>query len=219
MAKIVIFGTGDLAELAHYYFTADTGNEVVAFTVDGEYIKEETFRGLPVVAFEAVEKTYPVQTHEMFIGIGYTRVNKARAEKYHQAKAKGYGLASYISSKATIFDNVQIGDNCFLLEGTIVQPFATIGNNVIIWSGSHVGHHSEIGDHCFLAPHAVISGRVRVEPFCFIGLNATVRDHVTIARECIIGAGALILHSTVERGVYKGTSAAPAKVDSSEIRI
>lgn len=37
---LVIFGSGDIAQLAHYYFNTDSNYEVVAFTVDASYIKE-----------------------------------------------------------------------------------------------------------------------------------------------------------------------------------
>lgn len=30
---LVIFGSGDIAQLAHYYFSTDSNYEVVAFTV------------------------------------------------------------------------------------------------------------------------------------------------------------------------------------------
>jgi hypothetical protein len=51
MAKVVVFGTELVAELAHYYLTNDSEHEIVAFTVNKEYIKEDTFCGLPVLPF------------------------------------------------------------------------------------------------------------------------------------------------------------------------
>ena len=44
MARVVIFGAGDIARLAHYYFTHDSDHEVVAFTVDEEYRTGDTPR-------------------------------------------------------------------------------------------------------------------------------------------------------------------------------
>jgi len=37
----------------------------------------------------------------MFLSISFVGINKLRAEKYDQAKAKGYQLINYVSSKAT----------------------------------------------------------------------------------------------------------------------
>ena len=147
MAKIILLGTGEIGELAHYYFTTDTEHEVVAFALDKEYIRDSTFKDLPVVDFDNVEKIYPTEDYQMFVAIGYKQVNKAREEKYSQAKRKGYLLASYVSSRANVFDNVTIGDNCFVLEDNTLQPFCQLGNNVVAWSGNHIGHHSRIEDH------------------------------------------------------------------------
>ena len=36
MARLVIFGTGDIARLAHVYFSRDSDHEVAGFTVDRE---------------------------------------------------------------------------------------------------------------------------------------------------------------------------------------
>jgi len=218
MANIVIFGVGSIAELAHYYFTKDSCHTVAAFTVDREFKNEESFCGLPVIAFQDVEKEYPSQHYSMFIAISYAKVNKVRAKKYVEAKEKGYQLVNYISSRATIFDNVEVGDNCFILEDNTIQPFVKIGNNVTLWSGNHIGHHSQIGDHSFVSSHVVISGGVRIESHCFLGVNATLRDHIVIARECVISPGAIILKDTVEKGVYVGAAAELSKVPSDRLR-
>lgn len=52
MAKVIIFGIGQIAEIAHFYLTHDSEHEVVAFTVDKEFLNQNTFHDLPVVAYE-----------------------------------------------------------------------------------------------------------------------------------------------------------------------
>lgn len=206
MAKVIIFGITEIARVSHYYFTHDSPHEVVAFTVNQKYIKENTFCGLPVIPFEEIESIYPPDDHKMFVAILFGRVNKKRAEIYYQAKAKRYELVSYISSKAFKWDGLVVGDNCFIAECSNCQPFTTIGNDVFIMNSCSVGHDSVIKDHCFLAAHSVVLGLVTVEPYCFIGANSTIRNDVTIARECIIGAGAVILKDTKEKQVYQGAT-------------
>ena len=131
MAKVVVFGTGQWAEMAHFYLTHDSTHEIVAFTVDGDYMKANENRGLPVVPFEEVEKLYPPEQYEMLVSLGFKRVNRLRAEKYHQAKLKGYKLISYISSKAITWPGLACGENCQIAEGVIIQPFAEIGDDVV----------------------------------------------------------------------------------------
>lgn len=207
MSQIVVFGNGLVAKLAHFYLTHDSPHDVVAFCVDRGHAKTDTLFGLPVIPFDEVVDRYPPASHRMFVAVGYGRMNKFREERYNQAKALGYELISYLSSKATIWPESVIGDNCFIMENNTIQPFTRLGNDITMWSGSHVGHESVIKDHCFVSSQVVISGMVTIEPNCFIGVNATIRDQVTIARECVIGAGALITVDTKEREVYGGAKA------------
>lgn len=207
MAKIVIFGAGQLAEVACFYLTHDSPHDVAAFTVDSQYLEGNQHMGLPLVPFEGIEELYPPDDFRMFVPVSYRDNNKLRECKYRQAKEKGYELISYISSRAITWPGLMVGENCLILESNVIQPFVRIGADIILWSGNHIGHHSRIGDHCFLASHVVVSGSVIIEPFCFVGVNATIRDGITIARNCIIGAGSLILKDTQPEGVYSGRPA------------
>ncbi|MBD1912375.1 MULTISPECIES: acetyltransferase [unclassified Leptolyngbya] len=218
MSKVVIFGTGDIAQIAHFYLAHDSEHEVVAFTVNREYLSDRTFCGLPVVAFEEVEQHYTPGKYTMFIAVSYAKLNQVRTEKYEQAKAKGYSLISYISSRATHWGDTQIGDNCFIFEDNTIQPFVKIGNNVTLWSGNHIGHHAEIEDNCFITSHVVISGGVKVGKNTFIGVNSTLRDHITVGAYCVIGAGSLILKDTQESEVYTTPGAELSKVPSHRLR-
>lgn len=202
MAKVVVYGTGDVASMVHTYLTHDSPHDVVAFTVDGEHVTSNSRYGLPVVPFEGIAALYPPRAFAMIVAIGFQQVNRVRAEKYVEAKALGYDLLTYVHSKATVWPDLVIGDNCLVMENTVIQPFASVGNNVTLGSGSCVGHHSVIKDHCLLASHVDVSGNVTVEPYCFLGANSTIRDGVTIAAECVIGANVAILHNTNAREVY-----------------
>jgi len=217
--KVIIFGTGSLGEVAHFYLTNDSDYEVVAFTANKSYITEDKFLGLPLVPFEEVEKIYPPDQFKMLVALSYAGVNKVRARIYQEAKNKGYELISYVSSKVTRWGDTRIGDNCFILEDVTIQPFVSIGNDVIIWSGNHIGHHVSIGDHCFITSHVVISGHVKVGAYCFIGVNATIRDGIEIASECVIGAGSLIMKSTREKDVYVARPTGKAPIDSNQVRM
>lgn len=215
---LVIFGSGDIAQLAHFYFSTESEYEVIAFTVDAAYLTDTTFCGLPVISFEEVSRHYPADQYQLFIALSYSKLNLVRKEKYLIAKAMGYRLASFISSRATILNDGRIGDNCFIFEDNTIQPFATIGNNVTLWSGNHIGHHSTIMDHCFIASHVVVSGGVEIGEQCFIGVNATLRDHIKIGEKCVIGAGALLLADAEPEGVYIGAATERSKVPSTRLR-
>jgi len=202
VAKLVLFGAGDIARLAHYYFSTDSEHDVVAFTVDAAYRTADHFQELPLVAVEEVAARYPPADFKMFVALSYTGMNRVRAEKYAQMKTLGYDLVSYVSSRCSYLSQYQPGDNCFILEDNTVQPFVRIGNDVTLWSGNHIGHDSTIGDHCFISSHVVVSGHVDIGPSCFIGVNATLRNSIAIAERTLIGAGAVIMKNTRPGSVY-----------------
>ena len=216
--RLIIFGTGDVAHLAHYYFSRESEYEAVAFTVDEAYVKEPVFCGLPVVAFEQVSRAYPPEEYWFFVALSYSKLNAVRKEKYLAAKALGYRFATFVSSYATVLNDRHIGENCFILENNTIQPFVSIGNNVTLWSGNHIGHHSTIKDHCFISSHVVVSGGVHVGEQCFIGVNATLRDHITIGEKSVIGAGTLILSDTESNGVYIGAASQRSDMLSTQLK-
>lgn len=217
MARVVVFGTGQIAEVAWFYLTHDSQHEVVAFTVDRAYLDRNTFHDLPVVAFEDLTTLYPPDQYEMFVSISYQQVNRLREAKYHEAKKKGYTLISYISSRATLWPGAVIGDNCFIFEDNTIQPFTRIGNNIIMWSGNHLGHHSVIDDHTFVSSHVVISGSVHIGSHCFLGVNASIRDNIKLGSGTVVGMGAIVVKSTEAGDVLVGTPARRLEKKSHEL--
>jgi sugar O-acyltransferase (sialic acid O-acetyltransferase NeuD family) len=216
MAKVVIFGNSENAEIAYFHLKHDSAHEIVGFTVDEAYLQAETFHGLPVVPYETLEKTYSPDEYHLFMPISYKKVNKLRASKYYNAKERGYHFISYISSKAAYY-GTPVGENCFILENNVIQPFSSIGNNCILWSGSHIGHHAVIEDHCFIASQVVVSGVVTVGEYTFIGVNSTLRDNIKIGRENVIGACSVILGDTDDLAVYSPGGTEKLKLPSNRL--
>lgn len=206
--RVVLFGIGHLTSLAWYCLTHDSDHDVVGFTADRDYCDVSTLHELPVVPFDELEREYPPGENCLLIPIGYLDQNRLRARRYQEGKERGYDFVTYISSRASVWPDLTIGENCMIYENTVVQPFARIGNNVIIRSSVHISHHVTIDDHCFIAASASFAGDVSVGPYCTVGTNATVRDRVTLAERNTVGAGAIILRDTKPGGVY---SSPPAK--------
>lgn len=203
---IVVFGTGHIAEVADYYFSQHSPYRVVAFVLDPAFIREATFLGRPVLTPEQSFEAFPPASCGAFVSIGYSKRNTIRRAKLDLMRSLGYRAVSYISAKATVYPDLGDRENLFILEGSIVQPFATIGHNVTLW-GAIVSHHSKIGDDCFLAPRSVVSGGVVIGDGVFIGINAAIRDHVTIGRQAIIGAGSTVMTNVSELKVVTATEA------------
>ena len=219
MEKILIFGLGDIAQIANYYFKIDSNYIVVAFTVDKQYMNVDQFEGLPVVPFDEIVIKYPPSEYKMFIALSYAKLNKVREEKYHQAKKMGYEFVSYVSSKCSYLSQFKHGDNCFIFENNTIQPYVQIGNNVTLWSGNHIGHHSVIHDHNFISSHVVVSGHCVINSNSFIGVNSTLGHQVELGKENIIGAGSIITKSTGFGEVYVPARSVKLEKTSSEIKL
>lgn len=204
--KVIVFGILDTAELAYFYLTHDSSFVVEAFTVNKQYIKEESFCGLPVVPFEEVENFYPPSDYLFFAPMTGSKMNTLRKKIYEEGKSKGYEYITYVSSKATTFHN-KIGENCFILEDNTIQPFTEIGNNVVMWSGNHIGHHGKIEDHVFFTSHVVLSGHCLVKERAWFGVNSTIRDFTTIGKGSLIAMGSVITKDTEDDGFYMGIPA------------
>jgi len=214
--KLIIIGEGETANIAYEYFTFDSDYEVVAFSVEKNYFKCNELYGLPVVPFEELEKIYNPDNHKVFVAISYIQLNRIRTRLYQEAKRKGFKLASYISSRAFVWRNVEIGENCFIFENNVIQYSVKIGNNVILWSGNHIGHQTIIKDNVYIASHAVISGFCEIGENCFLGVNCSLNDKIKIAPDCIIGSGAVIVRDTEPGCVYVGNPAKSLKKSSFE---
>ena len=200
--KIIVFGNSIYAEHIYYLLTYDANFEIVAFTVDKDYIAKDKLFDLPVVPFENIEEYYSPAEYGMMVSISFQRVNRLREEKYLQAKAKGYQMVSYISSSAKTYPGLEVGDNSLIMENVIIGPFARIGNNVVVASGSIIGHHAVIQDHAFVSNSVVVLGGVNVGEYCLVGANSTIKEDVRVAPECIIGSNVSITKHTQEKGVY-----------------
>jgi sugar O-acyltransferase (sialic acid O-acetyltransferase NeuD family) len=212
MKKLIIYGTGLVAEVAEFYFRTDTDYQISAFTNAAEYIAQEGFNGKPLVPFETLESAYSPDEYDIFIALGYTKTNQIRQSRYDEARKKGYTCATYISPRSTYYET-PVGDNCFILENNVIQPFVRIGNNVTLWSGNHIGHHSTIRDHCFISSHVVISGGCDIGENCFLGVNATFRDNIKLGRFVVIGSGAVVMKDCAERTLVRPAQSSYTIVD------
>lgn len=206
--KVVLYGREELARLACYCLTHDSPYEVAGFTVAAAEISmaeaEAGILGLPLVPFETLQDHFPPETHDLLIAIGPHQVNAPRAARFAEGRAKGYGFASYLSSRALTWPDLEIGAGCMIFENTVVEPFTRIGENSILRAGVHVSHDGRIGDHVFLAPRVAMAGKCCVGDHCFLGVNATLRDNVAVAPRCVVGAGAVLAQSTEPDGLYVG---------------
>lgn len=215
---LIIFGCGEFGEVAHFYFSRYSNYEVAAFTVDSSHLEEPVFCGLPVIPFESLLEAYTPDIAALFVAIGYDDLNAARKRKFFAAKDMGYEIASYVSSKATLWSGLEVGQNWFILENNLIQPFAKLGDNVIMYPGNFIGHHSSIDEHTYISANVTIGGGTHIGERCFLGLGSKLRDHIRIGARSVIGVGANVMHDTEPDSIYAGIKARKIKAPSNRLK-
>jgi sugar O-acyltransferase (sialic acid O-acetyltransferase NeuD family) len=211
LSKVAIFGTGDNAQVAYYYFKNLSNKQVECFILDDEFIDpaKPTLFNVPILSTSAFFEFYPpTSSIKAFIPLGYRRMNRNRQEKYELFKSNGYQFANFISPHCNNYV-LEIGENNFILEDNTIQPFVKIGNNNVIWSGNHIGHHSHIGDNNYITSHVVISGNCKIGNNCFFGVNSTFRDGLEIDDFSLVAAGALMVKNSNKGEILLGSPAKP----------
>lgn len=71
MQDILIYGNGKIAKVI-YQFVKKQFN-VVAFTVDSEFIDEDNIEGLALIPFENIQNRYNVLLQNDYCAFGYIR--------------------------------------------------------------------------------------------------------------------------------------------------
>ena len=205
MKKVVIFGTGELAQRIFFYLK-DSDDQVLAFCANKSKIDKEELLGLPVIAFENIKETFPPTEFSMFIALAYSEMNKKRTKFFNEAKNKGYELYSFVHPSTKIWDEFEMGENCFILANNVIQPFVKIGNNVLIGSNNLISHNTTIGDNCFITSNVTMGGHITMGKNCFVGLSATINQRIKIGNECVVGAGTIISKDINDKEVYAENS-------------
>ncbi|MFG1417578.1 acetyltransferase [Xanthobacter sp. V0B-10] len=210
MADIVVFGAGQIADVARVYIDACGPDRIVGFTVDAAHRKADRFAGRPLVDWETLERHFPPERVKLLGPLSFRRLNAFRRSRYEEGRARGYSFATFVHPSCSNHAD-KIGENCFILENNTLQPFVTIGDNVIMWSNNHIGHHSKIGDHCFLSSQIGLSSNVVIEPGCFLSGQVGIEYGVTVGADSYLGTCTFIAKSLPRESVVRieGSPVAP----------
>ena len=214
--KVIIFGIGQIAELAVDLILENDNFSLEGFCVDNKHKNSDNFLGYPLHSFENIDKKFPIEDFFFITALSYNKLNSTRENVYKKIKNLGYQFINLISKNSN-FKADKIGENNIIFEYNNIQKGVEIGNNCIFWSGNHIGHHSKIGNNCFISSHVVISGSVNLGDNTFIGVNSTIRDNVTIGDKCIVGPSSIILKNLSSNSVIRPKQSEISKVSSDKI--
>ena len=215
MKPVVIFGTGKIAEAVSAVFTSIPGNSIGAYTCDSDHVVSSKFLGKPVVSFDEIENDYPPEAFDIFVAIGYQKLNSLREAKINDCKSRSYTITRCISPQSGVEEDI-CGENCFVAHKAIIQPGVSLGDNVFVWDGALIGHHSSIGANAWITGSAALGGGVTIEKNCFIGLNATIGHAISIGEKSLIGASTLVTRNLPAKSVVVAKDTDIHRLDSDQ---
>jgi sugar O-acyltransferase (sialic acid O-acetyltransferase NeuD family) len=207
---LLIFGAGTLARLAFLEAEDSGAHDVVGFVVDANLMAADRFLDRPVHAWSAARASLSPQSMKMHCAIGY-RTMRRRAAVFDEVKAAGFGCVSLISPRAHVSRHAELGENCFVMAGAVIEPGARLGPNNMVWSNATVCHDCTIGSHNFIAAGATLGGHVTVGDRSFLGFGSVVRERQRVGNDVLIGAQSLVLDDAEDLHVYLGSPARAVK--------
>ncbi len=130
---------------------------------------------------------------------------------YISEKAK-IGKNVQIEPFAVIYDDVVIGDNCYIGANVVIFPGARIGNNCRIFPGASIAAIPqdlkfdneyttvEIGDNNTIREFVTINRGTAASGKTVVGNNNLIMAYVHIAHDCVVGNNCVLANNTTLAG-------------------
>ncbi len=201
MKKVVVFGTGDFADIIVDLVESALGREVAGYVLDDEYYSAPEYNGKPVVPLSKAVMSFNPEQHSAVIGIIGKDMYRSRERVFNAIDEMGYELENIIHPSA-IITSKDMGRGNIIFEGCVLAYAAKLGDGNIMWPLSALNHHGKAGSFNNFAPGAATAGGAVIGNHCFLGVNSAVNNRITIADYTLAGAGVYIAKSTEEYGVY-----------------
>lgn len=202
MDNLVIIGTSETADRVFQFVQRYSLFQVIGFAVDRAYKNVDTFCNRPVWTIEELDSHIDRSNDLLFVAVFWDRLNSIRRDLYTRLKSMGYRFASIISPN-TFIRTSHIGENCWIMDGVVMQEDSRLGDNVYVADNAFIGHKSTVGNHCFLGVNSLIMGGVTIGNQTFIGVRASIFDTTDIGQKCVIGACTIIKRNVPDFCVCK----------------
>jgi tetrahydrodipicolinate N-acetyltransferase len=122
-----------------------------------------------------------------------------------------------IEPGAIIREMVEIGDNCVIMMGSVINIGAVIGEKTMIDMNVVVGGRVVVGKNCHIGAGAVLAGVIEppsadpvvIEDDVLIGANAVILEGIRVGKGAVIAAGSVVVKDVEPLSVMAGV---PAKL-------
>jgi len=124
-----------------------------------------------------------------FITFGQIKSPQIRIKVFKNILKAGGCFPVLKSNFSYVSPSVEIGKGSLIMNGCVINSYASIGQNCIINSNSVIEHEAKIESHVHIAPSAIILGNATIKEGTFVGAGSIIREGVTIKKNTVIKAG------------------------------
>ncbi|MFG6116846.1 2,3,4,5-tetrahydropyridine-2,6-dicarboxylate N-acetyltransferase [Halobacillus sp. MO56] len=129
------------------------------------------------------------------------------------------GINARIEPGAVIRDQVEIGDGCVIMMGSMINIGSVVGEGTMIDMNVVLGGRATVGKNCHIGAGAVLAGVIEppsaspvvIEDGVVIGANAVVLEGVTVGEGSVVAAGSIVTEDVPPNTLVAGTPAKKIK--------
>lgn len=206
--KVIVWGAGDQFRVNRPILFS-LGIEIFAFIDETPGILTpisgvplfQTFKEL----IEFMESNNPCNLGSI-VCIG-NPFSEKRLEYSNLLSDHGIDPISFADKTSLIRESVRFSHGLQVMPAAIIHNNVNIGSNCIINTGALVEHDCILGSGVEIGPRAVLTGRVTVQDHAWIGAGAVILPRLTIGAGAIVGAGATVTKNVLPNSVVVGSPA------------
>lgn len=203
--EIIIYRGGLTGRMVYYDSSDHPAFKIACFAMEEKYLTEErTLFGIPIVSDREVAELYPPCEYDMLVADERYVNMRDRMEKYYNMKRLGYHMTNYVSARARVEPEVQMGENNIIFGQAHLGFGGTLGSNNVIRQQVYLGHNFNVGNCNILKSGVRIGGYSHITDYCFVGLGAVVKEEIRMERGSLIGAGSVIIRNVEPYSVNVG---------------
>jgi sugar O-acyltransferase (sialic acid O-acetyltransferase NeuD family) len=118
-------------------------------------------------------------------------------------------FATVIHPSASVGPRVTIGQNVFIMAGTVITSNAVVGNHVCVLANSVIHHDTSVGDWSLIGSGVTIAGGCVLEENCYVGSGSSIREGTVIGAGALVGMGSTVIKDVPPGATVAGCPAEP----------
>jgi len=203
LTNIILVGAGGHAKSCIDVINQHAVFQVAGLIDNGKKIGSR-FMGITIIGNDDDLEDVRFQYSSALVSVGQIKSCEIRRNLFEKLVALKFAMPLIVSRTATVSGYSHLEPGTIVMPGSIIGPNVQIGMNCIVNSGALVEHDCEIGAHCHIATRAVLNGNVHVGKGSFVGSGAIVRQGVKIGSDCVISMGARVFHDVPDGTTLRG---------------